>query len=94
VRRQANICDPVVSAGRPPSYLPRIISTHYSGYFLAGIALMNIKEFTEYERIQQALKKSIPVTAIQYEPDIIGTVIGQAEVLYSRYRSVKDGWPV
>ena len=42
---------------------------------------MNMKEFTEYERIRQALNKSIPVTAVQYDPDIVGAIIGQAELL-------------
>jgi len=45
------------------------------------IILMNMKDFTEYERIRQALSQSKPVTAVQYDPDIIGAIIGQAELL-------------
>ena len=41
---------------------------------------MNMKDFTEYERIRQALSQSKPVTAVQYDPDIIGAIIGQAEL--------------
>jgi hypothetical protein len=42
---------------------------------------MNMKEFTEYERIRQALDQSRPITAVQYEPDILGAITGQAELL-------------
>jgi hypothetical protein len=42
---------------------------------------MDMKEFIEHERIRQVLDHSRPITAVQYDPDIIGAIIGQAELL-------------
>jgi len=40
-----------------------------------------MKEISESERIQRALNQGESVTAVIYEPDIIGAIIGQAELL-------------
>ena len=42
---------------------------------------MDMKEFIEHERIREALNQSRPITAVQYDPDILGAITGQAELL-------------
>src|SRR5882762_7260683 len=46
-----------------------------------GSISMDMKEFIEHERIRQALNQFKPITAVHYDPDIIGAIIGQAELL-------------
>ena len=40
---------------------------------------MKIKEFIEHKRIREALDESRPINFVEYDPDIIGAITGQAE---------------
>ncbi len=42
---------------------------------------MDLNTIAEYERIRAALDKSEPVTVTEYDPDIVGAVVSQAELL-------------
>ncbi len=42
---------------------------------------MDIKEFIEHKRIREALDQSRPINFVQYDPDIIGAITGQVELL-------------
>jgi hypothetical protein len=42
---------------------------------------VKIKEFIEHKRIREALDRSRPINFVEYDPDIIGAITGQAELL-------------